>query len=146
MSDPETPKAPAPEAPASGLGDAPMRAAVWSVFLCGLCFAVIAAAVVDFRTALSVLAGGLIATANLMVFARVGQAILSGKERAAPWAAVAFVKLTLLFGGVWILLKSGYVTGIPLAAGYAALPFGIVIGTLLGPKPPEDLGDGRGRP
>ncbi len=39
--------------------------------------------------------------------------------------------------GVWIILRSGLVSGLSLAAGYAALPFGITVATLFGPKPPE---------
>jgi len=51
---------------------------------------------------------------------------------------VAVLKLLLLFGGVWIILKSGVVSGLSLAAGYAALPFGVTFASLFGPKQSEE--------
>jgi hypothetical protein len=122
-----------------GLGDAPMRAAVVSVFVCGLCLAVGAFAFDGWRSALGVLIGGLLATLNLAVFARIGQAFIARKGRTAPWGAIALFKLTFLFGGVWLILKSGVVSGLSLAIGYGALPLGITLGSLFGPKPPDDL-------
>jgi hypothetical protein len=61
--------------------------------------------------------------------------------RTAPWGVVALLKLLTLFGGVWLLLERGVVSGLSLAAGYAALPFGITLASLFGPKPPETDAD-----
>jgi hypothetical protein len=122
-----------------GLGDAPMRAAVVSVFVSGLCLAVGAFAFFDWRAALGVLIGGVLATLNLAVFARIGQAFIARKGRTAPWGVIAFFKLTFLFGGVWMILKSEVVSGLSLAVGYGALPLGITFGSLFGPKPPDDF-------
>jgi hypothetical protein len=121
-----------------GLGDAPMRAAVASVFVSGLCLAVGAFAFFGWRSALGVLIGGLLATANLAVFARIGQAFIARKGRTAPWGVIALFKLIFLFGGIWLILKSEVVSGLSLAVGYGALPLGITFGSLFGPKPPED--------
>ena len=48
------------------------------------------------------------------------------------------VKLVFLFGGVFLLIKNDIVSGIALAVGYGAMPLGITLGTLFGPKPPDD--------
>jgi hypothetical protein len=121
----------------SGGLDAAMRAAVLSVFCSGLCIAVIAAAVWGLRAGLGAAIGGVLATANLAVFARMGQAFIGGKGRKAPWGVIALFKLVVLFGGVWLLLKTGLVPGVALAAGYAALPLGVALGSFLGPRPPD---------
>ncbi|WP_437674356.1 ATP synthase subunit I [Sorangium sp. So ce131] len=92
------------------------------------------------RAALGVALGGAIATANLYVFARIVDAFLSRRGRTASWTLIAIVKLTGLMGGVWLILKSGTVSGLALMVGYASLVVGITLGTLFGPKPPEDEG------
>jgi hypothetical protein len=118
----------------AGIGDAPMRAAIISVLGCGLCFAVAGFAFFGARAGLGVLIGAVLATLNLWVFARVAQAFVSRKGGTTPWAVVALLKLILLFGGVWLILKSGVVSGVSLAAGYAALPFGVTFASLFGPR------------
>ena len=122
---------------AAGVGDGPMRASIMSVFFCGLCFGVVGFALGGLRTGLGVMLGGLIATANLWVFAKVGQAFVSRKGNTAPWGIIALLKMLLLFGGVWLILKNDFVPGLALAAGYGALPIGITLGFLFGPKPPD---------
>lgn len=139
MAEPRKPHATeADEEETSGVGDAPMRAAIFSVAGCGVLFGVLGFAFADVHTGIGVLVGGAIATANLIVFARVGQAFLARRGNTAPWGVVAVLKLVLLFGGVWLLIKSGLVSGLSLAMGYAALPFGVTFASLFGPKP----GDG----
>jgi hypothetical protein len=125
------------EEEAPGVGDAPMRASILSVLLTGLCFGVVGFAVGGARTGLGVTLGGLIATANLWVFARVGQAFMHKRGSSAPWGVVAILKMTFLFGGVWLILRTGVIAALPLILGYAALPVGIVIGSVFGPKPPD---------
>jgi hypothetical protein len=120
------------------LGDAPMRAAVYAVAGCSLLFAGIALVLVDARTGAGVLIGGAIATLNLLVFAHLGQAFLSRRGKTVPWAVVAVLKLLLLFGGVSIIVKSGAVSAVSLAVGYAALPFGVTLASLFGPKPKDE--------
>jgi hypothetical protein len=116
-------------------GDASMRAAILSVFGCGMCFVVAGAALYGLRAGLGVLLGALLATLNLWVFARVGQAFVSRAGNTAPWSVVAVLKLVLLFGGVWVVLKTEVVSPLALAAGYAALPFGVTFASLFGPAP-----------
>lgn len=130
-----------PEAEESvGLGDATMRAAVLSVLVSGLCLAIGALGFFGWRSAFGVAVGGLLATANLAIFARIGQAFVARKGNTAPWGVIAVLKLVVLFGGIWLILKSGVVSGLALACGYGALPIGITVGSLFGPKPPENEG------
>lgn len=119
--------------------DAPLKAAILSVAISGLALSFGALVLFNLRAALGVAVGGVIATVNLIVFARVIVAFLGQKrEQTGPWVAVALLKLVLLFGGVWLILKSGTVSALALAVGYAALPLGITLGTLFGPKPKGD--------
>lgn len=120
---------------ATGVGDAPMRASIMSVFFCGLCFGVVGLALGDLRTGLGVTLGGLVATANLWVLAKVVQAFVSKEGNTAPWGVIALLKMALLFGGVWLILRTGIVSGLSLIAGYSALPIGITVGSLFGPPP-----------
>lgn len=121
-----------------GVGDATMRAAILYVAGTGAVMALVAIFVAGARAAAGVAVGGAIATANLYVFARIGEAFISRKGRTAPWAVIAVLKLGALLGGVWLILQSGLVSGLSLTVGYASLVVGITLGTLFGPKPPDD--------
>ena len=123
-----------------------MRGAVVAVAVSGAALTVLAFALFNARVGLGVAIGGALATANLAVFARLGDAFLVQKGNAAPWALIAVVKLVFLFGGVWVILKNDFVPGLALAAGYGALPVGITFGFLFGPKPPEDDPESPGKP
>lgn len=114
-----------------------MRGAVIAVAVSGAALALLGVALFDARAGVGVALGGALATANLAVFARLGDAFLGQKGSSAPWAAIALVKLVFLFGGVWLILKNDFVPGLALAAGYGALPIGITFGFLFGPKPPD---------
>jgi hypothetical protein len=95
-------------------------------------------ALFDARTGLGVLIGGSIATANLWVMTQVAKAFIAQKGRTAPWAVIAALKLLLLVLGVWLLLRSGTIPPLALIVGYAALPFGITVGSLFAKPPPEE--------
>jgi hypothetical protein len=114
-----------------------MRAAILSVALTAVVLSGGAFAFRGVHTAVSVAIGGAIATANLMVFARIGDAFISRKGRTAPWAVIAALKLVILLAGVWLILRSGVASGLALALGYCALPIGITMASLFGPKPPD---------
>jgi hypothetical protein len=114
-----------------------MRAAILSVAVCAAGLAVGGLAFFGASAGFGVAVGGAIATANLWLFARIGQAFLQEKGR-GPWIAIACVKLVVLFGGVFWLIKNDVVSGIALAVGYGAMPLGITLGSLFGPKPPDD--------
>lgn len=121
-----------------GRADPTLRAALWAVGLVAVVLTVGAWAGFDRRTALGTGVGGALGLANLAVLVRVGRGLLENM-RPVPWGAVAIVKLLALVGSVGLLLKNGLVSPLALAVGYLALPIGITLGVLFGPKPPEDL-------
>ena len=132
------PTANPPTDPAEPEGnDATMNASILSVGITGIVLALAALAGYGGRAAIGVGIGGAIATANLVVFARIGQAFVSRRGNTAPWSIIAVVKLVALLGGIWLILKSNVVSGLALTIGYGALPIGITLGSLFGPKPPE---------
>ena len=109
------------------------------------------------QTATSVGVGGLLATANLYGFARIVAAVLAGSTgtesgaeaeaehgprpgRAVGWAVPVLAKMTVLFGGVWLLMAKGWVAPLPLVIGYGTLPLGIALGSMVcdrgGRRPP----------
>ena len=57
--------------------------------------------------------------------------------RRAAEAAIALLKFFALLGGIFLIMRTGVVTGLSLAVGYGAMPMGITVGGLFGPKPPE---------
>lgn len=136
MTTPSEPEVP-PNEPEDEGPDAPLRAAMYAVAAVGGAFTLGAFLFIDTQAGLSVLAGAIIAVVNLLAFARIVHAFLGKTKRTAPWALLAVLKLLVLFGGIFLLVKSELVSALWLAAGYAALPFGITLGSLLGPKPPE---------
>jgi hypothetical protein len=121
--------------------DEGIRAAMISVTASAGVLAAGAGIAFGFRTAVGVAVGGVFALANLWAFARLGEAFLSRRGKAAPWTVFALFKLTGLFGGVWLILQSGIATPLALLVGYGALPIGITLGTLFGPKPPDDVAE-----
>lgn len=129
-----------------------MRPAQIGVAVSAVALSVGAFALFDAPTGAGVLLGGAIATANLWVMARVARAFIAQKGRAAPWAVIAGIKLVALILGIWLILKSGTVSPLALVVGYGSLPLGITLGSLFGPKPPDDplpespTGDGTAPP
>ena len=121
-----------------GEKDRTLRAAVQYVAATAVVFTIGAMLFADIRFGLGVLSGGVIAVVNLIVLARIVQAFLGKKGNTAPWAIIAVLKLFFLLAGVYLILKSGLVSGLALVIGYMSLPTGVVIASLFGPKPPED--------
>jgi len=89
------------------------------------------------QTALSVLVGGAIATANLWALARIVTALLPTDEGTARaqsrvgWALVGVLKMLALLTLLWLLMRHGIVSPLPLFVGLGALPIGIAIGSLV---------------
>lgn len=121
-----------------GSPDKTLQAAVRTVAATAGVFTVVSIFVANFRFGIGVGVGGVIAVVNLIVLARIVQAFLGKKGNTAPWAIIAVLKLFLLLGGVWLILKSELVSGLALVIGYMSLPTGAVIASLFGPKPPEE--------
>ena len=131
----------APQSSKSTWLDEGIRAAMVSVAIVAGLLSAGAFAAFDVATARGVAVGGVFALGNLWAFARMGDAFLSRRGAAAPWTAFAVLKMGALFGGVWLILKSGVASPLALLVGYGALPIGITFGTLFGPKPPDDVNE-----
>jgi hypothetical protein len=118
--------------------DPTMKAAVRGVALSAAALTAVALLAFGVRPALGVGAGGAIATVNLIVFARMSEAFLARRGTAVPWGIVGILKLTLLLGGVWLIIRHDIVGAGWLALGYGSLPLGITLGSLFGPKPVDE--------
>lgn len=116
--------------------DPTLRRTYWMVFGAGLALSLGAALIRPERPsrwadAASVLLGAVLALANLAAISAVVGRMLSGVQ--LRFGALAFLKLFGLFGLVYLLLTQPYVRGFALAIGFAALPLGIVLSSLLFP-------------
>jgi len=123
-------------------GDRTIKAVTVSI---GVCAAMLAAAsyfVVGGRFGLGVVAGGTVGLLNFVVLARVGKAITGKTKDAVFWGVVYLVKVIALFGGTFLMLRSGVVSGLGIVVGLTALVPGIVVGGLL--AAPRDPNDGTG--
>ncbi len=96
------------------------------------------------RATLATLGG--IAAGNLWALARIIVALLPAeveaarKQSRAGWALVAMLKMFGLVAAVWLLMRHGVVSPLPMLVGFGALPIGIAIGSLVsdrGARPQE---------
>jgi hypothetical protein len=85
--------------------DASLVASVKAVAVSAVVLSIMATLAVDWQMGVSTAVGGLLATVNLIVFARLGEAFLAQKGRSAPWALLGTIKLLGLFACVYILLR-----------------------------------------
>jgi hypothetical protein len=129
-----------------------MRQCLAAVAISGAVLAVAALAVADRWSAFSVAMGGAIATANLWVLARIVHALLptnaegARAQSRAGWALVAAVKMVGLVGVVWLLMRHGVVSPVPMMVGIGALPIGIAIGGLVSDRNAPGAVPGDDRP
>jgi hypothetical protein len=126
--------------------DPRLRTAIATVAVVGAGLSAAAVVVFGLGTALSVAAGAAIAAGNLWALARVVIALLPAEVEAAKrqsrggWALVAMLKMFGLVAGVWLLMRHGVVSPLPMLVGFGALPIGIAIGSLVsdrGARPQE---------
>ena len=115
------------------------KRAMFAVLVVGGIFASGAGAVHGFSAAGSVALGAALGAANLWTVARVVSAFLSGAAR-LPWAAVVLVKLVLLAGALYVIVRSDWILLFPFAIGWGALPVGIVVAGVVPPAPAEQKG------
>jgi hypothetical protein len=119
--------------------DTRMRASIVAVAVAGVALTGGALLVFGLSTALSVGLGAAIATANLWVLAKIVAALLpdgtgaagAGRGNAGAWGVVAALKVLALVAGVWLLMRHGVVSPMPLMVGFGSLPIGIAIGSLV---------------
>lgn len=117
---------------------ATLNRTIWSVVLVGVAMVIVAAFVGGARAAFSVFVGSATGVANLVVIGILVRKLISG--RSLPWGVVSFVKLVVLFGGLFLLLKTGVVQILPLVIGYGALPLGITFGQRPIPQTADEEG------
>lgn len=123
----------------SGLVAALVGVAGWAVLL-----ALAAMATRGLGMAAQVAVGGLLAVLNLVAFTFIGRGVLANGANRRLWGVLAVMKFLLLFGGLYALVRSGSLSVLALAIGYAALPAGIVTASVLGRSgdpAPEEGGD-----
>ena len=142
MTPPSPPAPKPPELAAASTEAAPPADATlsWVLAAVGVIGVLLTAAGVigwGLRAGLGVGIGAAMAAANLYVFIRVVRGLLGEGRHRRVWILVAVVKLVVLFGGLYLLLRSGVASGLALLTGYGALPLGITIGGLIAPRPPE---------
>jgi hypothetical protein len=94
------------------------------------------------QTGLGVGVGGFIAALNLWAFTRIGTGMFSGQGRRGRWGFMALLKLVVLFGAVFVILKKDLADPLSFLIGYLALPIGIVASQFLGLR--ADFGNGEG--
>ena len=100
--------------------DRTLRAATVAVAVSAVVLTLAALVTFGIRSALGVAIGGALATANLLVFARMAGP--SSPRRDTPWMVIAILKFLLLFGGVWLILRTGVFSPLALAFGYGVAP------------------------
>jgi hypothetical protein len=111
-----------------------IRRALIAVCTFGLLGTVAALWLGGMKSAWSVAIGAGIAAGNLWLLAQMVRAFLAQKGATAPWGIVAVLKFALLFGAMYVLVKTRTVDILPCAIGFCALPVGIVFAQLLGAR------------
>jgi hypothetical protein len=127
--------------------DGRMRTAVAAVAVCAAMLVVCALAFASGGAAVSVACGGALAAGNLWALARVVAALLPDSRRTAEtqsrgaWSVLAAVKMVGLIAIAWLLMRRGIAAPLPMLVGFAALPVGIVIGSLVSDRSGESEPD-----
>ena len=116
--------------------DSAMLAALVAVAGWAVLIALAAFAARGLGAAAQVALGGLVAVLNLVAFTFIGRGVLARGANRRLWGVLATMKFLLLFGAIFVLLRSGALSLLALAIGYAALPVGIVTASLLGRSDP----------
>lgn len=112
---------------------------MFAVLIVGGVFSSAAGALHGLQAAASVAIGAGLGAANLWTVTRVVTAFLSGAAR-LPWGAVVLVKLVLIAGALYVIVRSDWILLAPFAIGWGALPVGIVIGGVVPATPVEQKG------
>ena len=83
----------------------------------------------------SVAIGATLAVGNLWLLTQMVRGFLARKGNAAPLGLVAVLKFVLLFGAMYLLVKTRVVQVLPCVFGFGALPIGIVLAQLFAGHP-----------
>jgi hypothetical protein len=124
--------------------DATLRATLFSVAGCGAALTLGALLLLDRAAGLSTGIGAALAVGNLWALARIVTALLPARDAdrdqprearrsngAVGWTVLALLKMLALFSVVWLLMRHFAVSPLPMLLGFAALPLGIAIGSVV---------------
>ncbi|MBI5538083.1 MAG: hypothetical protein HY898_35505 [Deltaproteobacteria bacterium] len=110
-----------------------------SIAVVGLLLALGATVGFGLRSGLGVLVGATLATLNMWSLKRIGAGFFSeAGSRRRLWGVAGALKFVVLAGVVVALLALHLVQPIAFVIGYGALPIGITLGSLLGPRAAEE--------
>ncbi len=109
--------------------DPTLTGAYAAVVAAGAFIVAVSALLVGARAALGAGLGAVLAASNLWVLEKLVSAYL--KSGGGRWAAIATVKAGVLLCVVAVLVKGGLVDVLPMAAGFGALPVGVVFAGLI---------------
>jgi hypothetical protein len=145
MSPSETTEEPKPPvdvgaSPPPAKRDPALGSSVRATAVAAVVLSIVCAIAVDPWFALGTLIGGLLATANLVLFIRIVETFVAQTQggKAVPWAMLWALKLAGLFLCVFVILRRGDVNALAFVIGYGALPIGIALSSLFGKPPPLD--------
>lgn len=130
----------------------PIRRTLIGVAVIGAIFGIGSIYMRDARITASVFIGAGLALGNLWVLAKIVKSMMpeeessdgapgdeglrhgDGKGAASGWGILAVIKILALFGGAFVLWKSGVALPLPTLLGYGALPLGIVLTSTMTPR------------
>jgi hypothetical protein len=104
-----------------------LRRAIASVAVVGIVGTLVAIWLGGMTLARSVAIGAALAVGNLWLMAQMVRGFLARKGNAAPFGLIAVLKFVLLFGAMYVLVKTRVVDVLPCVFGFGALPIGIVL-------------------
>ncbi len=106
-----------------------LRAVFWAVLLIGVSMVLLSGVFRSSATGGVALGAGL-AVANLAAFTYIVRGTIEPSASRGPVILLALFKLLVMTVGLYLVLSAGWIELLPLAAGYGALPMGIVLGQL----------------
>jgi hypothetical protein len=114
--------------------DAAMMTSLTAVAAVAVALSLGALGAFGWSSAMGVATGGLLATLNLWLIGLVSRGVLSGGRHGRLWGIAGGLKFLALLGVAFGLLQAGLTTALTLAIGYAALPLGVTVGTVIGQR------------
>jgi lipid-A-disaccharide synthase-like uncharacterized protein len=114
--------------------DGAIGATLWTVALSGAVLTLCSPLIFGSGGVVSTGLGALLAVGNLWAIGKLVRNLLGG-SRGATWGPLGVLKLVALFLVLYVLLRSDIAKVLPLAFGYLALPFGIVLSQLRAGSP-----------
>jgi hypothetical protein len=116
---------------------AALKAAMWCIALLAPLLSICGFLLFGAQGLVASAAGGLIALANLWAVARIVRGLVEESRLRSRWSLLAVLKMTLLIGAVFALVRLGLPI-LAVAIGYAAMPIGILIGQLWAPAQADE--------